>query len=100
MAVIEYKMYINEQGRRAVPGFVEDRGHWYSDSDHTYVGWANYGEFYIPDTVLTLTKEQFVARGTAAGHMTKPASWDSATMGAWSAPDLNTWYDEFTTKNS
>jgi len=104
MAVIEYKMLKNAFGRREVPGYVDDRGHWYRDSDGTYVGWLSdevSNKFYV-DTAnaTTLTKSEFVARGTAAGFLTKPADWDSDAMGAWTQPDLETWYDEFVTNNS
>lgn len=100
MAVIKYKMLKNASGRREVPGYVEDRGHW-GASDGTYIGWADLdGQYYVDlNNAIELTRDEFIARGTAAGHTTKPEYWDEG-MGEWSAPDLGAWYDNFVTQNS
>lgn len=103
MAVIKYKMLKNAVGRREVPGYVEDRGHWYNEADGTFIGWLDPDtKFYVPaDNAVQLTKEEFIARGEAAGHTTAPDNWDEETMGGpFVAPDLGLWYDTFTSDNS
>jgi hypothetical protein len=102
MAVIKYKMLKNAAGRREVPGYVEDRGHWYDDTDGTYIGWLDTdAKFYVPaDNAIQLTKEEFITRGTDAGHTTQPGDWDTDGMGEWTAPDLGAWYDQFVSDNS
>jgi len=99
MAVIKYKMYLNEQGRRAVPGYVTDRGHW-GDANGNFIGWADLdGKFYIdPNNATALTKAEFVTYATPLAA--KPADWDEDGMGTWNAPDLEAWYDSFVASNS
>ena len=64
MAVAEYMMHRIEGGtRRAVPEFIGDRGHWQSPIDKSYIGWIDDArDYYVPDTVTTLTKAEFVTR--------------------------------------
>jgi len=99
MAVIKYKMYLNEQGRRAVPGYVQDRGHW-GDGNGNYIGWADMdGKFYIDtNNATTMTKAEFVTYATPMNS--EPAGWDADAMGAWEATDLEAWYDAFVAANS
>jgi hypothetical protein len=62
MAVIEYMM-VKDGPRRQVPDFVGDRGHGFNPIDNTYLGWVDdVRDYYVPDTVLTLTKQQCVER--------------------------------------
>lgn len=93
MAVIKYKMTIREDGRRAVPGYVEDRGHW-NHSDGHYVGWADLGgQFYIDSSNATsLSKSDFVTYAT-------PMNQGDSDAGI-AVIDLGAWYDAFVTKNS
>ena len=86
-------MYIREDGRRAVPGYVQDRGHW-SDGNGNYVGWADLdGKFYIdPNNATELSKSDFL---TYADPMNQTDSDAGIT-----AIDLGAWYDNFVTKNS
>jgi hypothetical protein len=65
MAVIEYMM-VRDRHTRQVPEFVGDRGHWYSSVDHTFIGWVDDNrDYYVPDTIVYLTREQFIARQLA-----------------------------------
>lgn len=64
MAVIEYKLHIvGHSGQQQQPMWVRKGGHFPNPDDHTYVGWAlDNASYYIPDTVVNLTKEQLVQR--------------------------------------
>lgn len=110
MAVIEY-MLIKDGPRRQVPEFVGDRGHWMSPLDNTFIGWLDDDrDYYVPDTVITLTKSEFVARQLAI-HAEVPFTKSGNDE---SDPDderenmtteevttqAEAWYDDFVTKNS
>ena len=101
MAVIKYKMIKNAMGRREVPGYVEDRGHW-GAADGTYIGWANLdGTFYVDlNNAIALTRDEFIARGKEAGHTTQPEEWNVEMDGEWKKPDLGAWYDQFVSQHS
>ena len=64
MAVVEYMHHVfTGDHRRHIPGFIYDREHWYNPVDETRVGWTKTKpDYYVPDTLVTLTKEQFVQR--------------------------------------
>lgn len=107
MAVAEYKMY-KKDNTKVVPDFIGDRGHWYNPADHTFVGWIDDNpDYYIPDTIVYLTKEQFVAR-TMAIHDAYPLTVfndESPGMGAAMSNEQVTamaesWYDNFITVNT
>jgi hypothetical protein len=115
MAVIEYMLY-KDAHRRQVPDFVGDRGHWMSPIDNTFIGWIDdVRDYYVPDTIVTLTKEQFVQRQLrihAQSPFRKSIDGDSGFGGAPGIGDMidmteqeviaqaETWYDDFVTKNS
>ena len=110
MAVIEY-MLIKDAHKRQVPDFVGDRGHWMSPIDNTFIGWVDdQRDYYVPDTIVTLTKAEFVTRQLTihAQHpMTKPAVEDSGPGGErvnMTNEEVTTqaqaWYDDFVAKNS
>ena len=106
MPVIEYKMTIKENGKLEVPGYVEDRGYW-PNSAHTYVGWVkpeSEREYWVPDTIIELTKDEFVTRGMAIHAVTPMQKLDDNgndvdMTDAEATTDLQTWYDEFVAKN-
>ena len=101
MAVIKYKMTINAAGRREVPGYVEDRGHW-GNKQGWFIGWADLaGRYYIPsENAIELTKEEFVTYCTESGHMTQPDDWEEINPDqVFEAPDVGAWYDAFVAKN-
>lgn len=110
MAVIEY-MLIKDGHKRQVPEFVGDRGHWMSPLDNTFIGWIDDDrDYYVPDTVITLTKSEFVTRQLAIHTevpFTKPA--DGAVGPDGERVEMTTeevtaqaeaWYDDFVAKNS
>lgn len=112
MAVIEYMMHrIDGGNRRAVPEFVGDRGHWQSPIDQSFIGWVDDSrDYYVPDSIITLTKEQFVTRqlnihasypfmkrgelGDEPG--TEPTPMTEAEVTA----QAEAWYDSFVAQNS
>ena len=107
MPVVEYKMH--KQGRtRIVPDFVEDGGHWYNSADHTFIGWVPENpDYYVPDTVITLTKEQFVQRAVDMHNALPLTVANDEIPGIGSPMSLeqvnltaNSWYDEFVVKNT
>ena len=108
MPVIEYKMTIKENGKLEVPGYVEDRGYWYNSANHTYIGWVKpegEREYWVPDTIVELTKDEFVTRGMtmhAASPMQKldDDGNDVDMTDAEATTVLQTWYDNFVTTNS
>lgn len=75
MPVIEYKLHaINSQKHMQAPVWVTDGGHWRSPIDNTLVGWAPAEadrEYYVPDTVTTLTKAELNTRLLAIHANTK-----------------------------
>lgn len=76
--ILEYKMHMTAGGMKA-PEWVEDGGY-YVKSDHTVIGWSPDEadrEYYIPDTVTTLTAAELETRVLALHAdtpMTKPGT--------------------------
>jgi len=74
--ILEYKRHMTAGGMRN-PEWIEDGGYW-SKSDHTVIGWSPDEadrEYYIPDTVTTLTATELETRVLAIHAdtpMTKP----------------------------
>ena len=111
MPVIEYKFQISETGRNVIPGYVEDRGHWYNPADFTYVGWVKAEadrEYWVPDTIEELTKAEMVTR-VLGMHAADPIQkWDDSgdePVGEDMTNDevttmVEAWYDAFVANNS
>lgn len=110
MAVIEYMMHRYEGGtRRRVPEWVGDRGHWMSPIDGSFIGWVDDSrDYYVPDTVVSFTKEEFVQRQLTI-HATHPFTNYSTDDPAADPVNLTVdevrtmsedWYDAFVIKNS
>lgn len=106
MAIVEYLLHRNEQGHKIVPPFIIDGGHWWNPIDFTMIGWIeNIRDYYIPDTVLILTKEQFASRKLTI-HNTNPfVIHDESNMNQENPVYMtneqvitmaNEWYDKFT----
>ena len=76
--ILEYKMHMTAGGMKA-PEWIEDGGY-YGKSDHTMIGWSPDEadrEYYIPDTVTTLTATELETRVLAmhsANPFTKPGA--------------------------
>ena len=63
---IEYKLHPVTPEGITTPNFVKDGGHWYNPDDHTYIGVvSSNAEYYIPDTLVTLTASELEARQLA-----------------------------------
>ena len=74
--ILEYKMHMTAGGMKN-PEWIDDGGY-YAKSDHTLIGWSPDEadrEYYIPDTVTTLTATELETRVLAmhsANAFTKP----------------------------
>jgi hypothetical protein len=110
MAVVEYMLHADGP-RRQVPEFIGDRGHWYNPADHTYVGWVSDSpDFYVPDTIVSLTKEAFVSRALSIHAANPLRKMDSPVFNPGEEPvfmtdaevttHAETWYDNFVTTNT
>tara|TARA_Y100000310_G_C20598942_1_gene771985 strand:+ start:923 stop:1222 length:300 start_codon:yes stop_codon:yes gene_type:complete len=65
MTIIEYKLHPSPKGMK-VPDFVTDGGYWWNKDDYTLIGTVPDGvEYYVPDTVVTLTLAELQARQRA-----------------------------------
>ena len=113
MAVVEYKLHIvGPKGQRRAPDWIREGGH-FPSADYTMVGWiVDNAEYYIPDTVETLSKEQLVTRQLAL-HATTPEriyagsetevftqeqdteNWRDKTDAEVTA-EVESWYDTYT----
>lgn len=108
MAVVEYMFIVDEKGKRQIPGFIGDRGHWYDSTTETYVGWiADNRDFYVPDTIVTLSKEDLVQRQLTV-HASNPmmSMGDNPEAEPTAMTDeqvratVEAWYDSFVEQNS
>jgi hypothetical protein len=62
--IVEYK-FIREQDQTRAPSWVLDSGYFQDPDDFTLVGTTkndDVREFYIPDTVVRLTRQQLITR--------------------------------------
>lgn len=62
--IVEYMLVKDHVGVHA-PYWVEDGGYFPNPDNATYIGWSpDYGKrsYYVPDTVLRLTRQQLVDR--------------------------------------
>jgi hypothetical protein len=113
MPVVEYMNHIYDgDHRRHIPGFIHDRGHWYNPDDETFVGWTRTKtNYYVPNTLKQLTKEDFVQRCFAmhanspitvmqqpedGGGVMEPVQLTSQEEVRAHAEE---WYDAFVTRN-
>jgi len=65
--ILEY-MLIREAGVKLAPSWVEDGGYFYNPDDFTMVGWSpdeGARDYYVPDTVVVLTRDTMLARQLA-----------------------------------
>lgn len=67
MAVVEYKRH-RVAGGITTPIWIVDGGYWLSPVDKTLVGWVEDEadrEYYVPDTVTVLSRDDFITRAKA-----------------------------------
>ena len=112
MPVIEYKLHaINSQKHMQAPHWVTDGGNWYNPADKTFVGWTPAEadrEYYVPDTVTTLTKAELNTRMLAIHAINKFQKIKVPTTDPLNTPDTfedmtnaevttmsNDWYDAY-----
>lgn len=65
--IIEY-MLVRESGVKLAPSWVENGGYFQNPDDFTLVGWTpdeGKRDYYVPDTVVVLTRESLIARQLA-----------------------------------
>ena len=104
MAVVEYKLHKVGKNAMRAPDWVEDGGYWLNPADHTMVGWvANEAdrEYYVPDTVVELTRAEFIARlktmhaANAFTNESEPGAEPTAMTEAEVETMAGNWYDSF-----
>lgn len=107
MPIVEYKFILGETGRNIVPGYVLDRGHYYRDSDKTYLGFVKAEadrEYWIPDTIQEKSKSDCVTRVLAmhsARPMMRDSDGDEVTLSTSEVTSqVEAWYDLIISKNS
>ena len=114
MPVVEYMHHVYDgDHRRHIPGFVYDRGHWHNPANDTWVGWVRTkNDFYVPNTLKTLTREDFVlrciavhavqpivVRSTNAEGPVGPEAFTTLTTEAEIREHAETWYNQFVQRN-
>lgn len=65
--IIEY-MLIREAGKTLAPSWIEDGGYFHDQENFTLVGWSpdlGARNYYVPDSVVVLTRETLIARQIA-----------------------------------
>lgn len=107
MAVVEYMFNIDDKGKRFIPGFIDNRGHWYDSATETYIGWVKDSrDFYVPDSLTTLSKEDLVQRQLAIHAITPMQKRNEESMDSTNMTDaevrtlVENWYDNFVAENS
>jgi hypothetical protein len=107
MAVVEYMFNIDDNGKRFIPGFIDNRGHWYDSATETYIGWVKDSrDFYVPDSLTTLSKEDLVQRQLSIHAVTPMQKRSEESMDSTNMTDaevrtlVENWYDNFVTENS
>lgn len=69
---VEYKLHRNEEGKLVAPSWINDPGHCYNPADKSLIGFiAEDRDWYVPDTITYLTKEEFINRCITM-HETNP----------------------------
>jgi len=65
MPLVEFRKHPVAGGMRGskIPDFVRGSADYHNPADDTYVGWvADNRDFYLPDTIVELSREAFVTR--------------------------------------
>lgn len=105
MAVVEYMLH--KQGtHRVTPDFIIDGGNWFDPDKHTLVGWVeDTPEYYVPETLVKLDKQAFLAR-LAEIQINNVVSNDvSPAMAPTMTPEqtlvaASQWYDDFVARHT
>ena len=101
MVLVEYKLHKVGKNAKQAPHFIIDGGYHMSPLDNTMVGLVEDEadrDYYIPDTITTLTKEEFMARQLAI-HAAHPMTSMDENMNETAMTDaevtatMEAWYD-------
>ena len=101
MILVEYKLHKISKNAKQSPHFIVDGGYHVSPLDKTMVGLVEDEadrDYYIPDSIVTLSKEEFLARQTAI-HTAYPMTSRDENMNETVMTDaeltekMETWYD-------
>jgi len=91
--IIEYKMHMTAGGMRT-PEWVEDGGYFSDEATNTKVGWSPDEadrEYYVPDTVTTMTEAELKTKLLAMHATTKfQKKADDGTMSDMTNAEVNT----------
>lgn len=83
MKIVEYKNH-KVNGQVVTPEFIEFGGFFFNPTNRTYIGVIDEDsskDYYVPDTLVELTKEQLLERQT--------------TINDGSVSDVDRWYAQF-----
>lgn len=99
--IIEYKL-VREMDQMRTPSWVLDGGYFPKPDDFTFIGIThddNVRQFYLPDTVVSLTRQQLIDRvlgihaNTPMLNAANPASLPSPMTNAEVTALVNAWCD-------
>ncbi len=81
MKIYEYRKHLIN-GQIIDPEFVTNSGHWYDSESDTYIAiMADKLPYYVPDTLVTLTEDELIARVQRL-HSNKPFKQRVGVMGS------------------
>jgi hypothetical protein len=94
MKILEYKLHPSEQGMKC-PDFIDNGGYWQNPDDFTLVGTVPDGvEFYIPDTVTSLTLAELKTRQLAIHAKYPTVNLDDEEMtNAEVETEIDNWWE-------
>lgn len=103
MVLVEYKLHKVGKNAKKAPDFIMNGGYWLSPIDGTMVGLVEAEvdrDYYIPDSIVTLSKEEFLARQAAIHAVFPMVSMDgdmneTTLTDAQVAEQAGSWYDSF-----
>jgi|TARA_B110000263_G_scaffold243990_1_gene251432 hypothetical protein len=77
--ILEYMLEKNHVGMMTPP-WVETGGHFFDEPTNTYIGWTPEladREYYVPDSVTTLTRAELLARVLASHAVANETNSDN-----------------------
>lgn len=97
MQIFEYKLHASPHGMRC-PDFIDNGGYWQNQDDFTLVGTVPAGvEYYVPDTVTSLTLAELKTRQLAIHAKYPMLNMDDEEMtNAEVETEIDNWWAEVT----
>jgi len=96
---VEYKLHRNEEGKLVSPTWINDAGHCYNPIDKSLIGFiAEDRDWYVPDTIAFLTKEEFINRCLTihqVSPMTQPDTVEYEPGTELSIDEVTVWAAQF-----